>query len=85
MGRHLRMSFFKEMYLFHFFVKNRNGGEGMSPKELLYIEDALGHEEYLKKQCTEVASKLQDAELKEYVNQLVTKHNELFQQFYNLL
>ena len=73
------------MYLFHFFVKNKNGGEGMSPKELLFIEDALGHEEYLKKQCTEVASKLQDAELKEYVNQLVTKHNELFQQFYNLL
>ena len=73
------------MYLFHFFVKNKHGGEGMSPKELLYIEDALGHEEYLKKQCTEVASKLQDAELKEYVNQLVTKHNELFQQFYNLL
>ena len=50
------------MYLFHFFVKNKNGGEGMSPKELLYIEDALGHEEYLKKQCTEVASKLQEAE-----------------------
>lgn len=73
------------MYLFFIFVKNKNGGENMSPKELLYIEDALGHEEYLKKQCNEVASQLQDMELKELVNQLVTKHNELFQQFYNLL
>lgn len=57
----------------------------MSPKELLYIEDALGHEKFMKTQCLEVASKIQDNELKNYVNQLIQYHEELFQQFFNLL
>ena len=32
----------------------------MSPKELNYIEDALGHEQFLKTQCQEAAQNLQD-------------------------
>lgn len=57
----------------------------MSPKELLYIEDALGHEQFLKTQCQDTANSLQDGELKNYVTQLVMKHDELFKQFYNLV
>ncbi|MGI6269522.1 MAG: hypothetical protein ACOYKJ_03125 [Candidatus Howiella sp.] len=57
----------------------------MSPKELLYIEDALGHETFLKTQCQSAASSIQDGELKNYVTQLVSKHEELFKQFYNLV
>lgn len=57
----------------------------MSPKELLYIEDALGHEQFLKTQCRDTANNLQDGELKNYVSQLVMKHDELFKQFYNLV
>lgn len=57
----------------------------MSPKELLYIEDALGHEQFLKTQCQDTANNLQDGELKNYVSQLVIKHDELFKQFYNLV
>ena len=57
----------------------------MSPKELLYIEDALGHEQFLKTQCQDPANNLQDGELKNYVSQLVMKHDELFKQFYNLV
>ena len=58
----------------------------MSPKELLYIEDALGHEQFLKTQCQDnTANNLQDGELKNYVSQLVMKHDELFKQFYNLV
>lgn len=57
----------------------------MSPKELLYIEDALGHEQFLKTQCQDTANNLQDGELKNYVTQLVMKHDELFKQFYNLV
>ena len=30
----------------------------MSPKELLYIEDALGHEKYLQTKCQETAQQL---------------------------
>lgn len=57
----------------------------MSPKELLYIEDALGHEKFLKTQCLEVASKIQDNDLKQCIEQIIAKHEELFQQFYSLL
>ena len=57
----------------------------MSPKELLYIEDALGHEQFFKTQCQDTANNLQDGELKNYVSQLVMKHDELFKQFYNLV
>lgn len=57
----------------------------MSPKELLYIEDALGHEQFLKTQCQDTANNLQDGVLKNYVSQLVMKHDELFKQFYNLV
>ena len=37
----------------------------MSPKELNYVDDALGHEKFLKTQCQEAIQNLQDAELKE--------------------
>lgn len=57
----------------------------MSPKELLYIEDALGHEKYLKSQCQKASSNIQDIELKNYVTQLIDKHDEIFKDIYNLL
>lgn len=57
----------------------------MSPKELIYIEDALGHEEFLKKQCQEAAQNLQDADLKNCVQQVQQKHQQLFDNFYNLV
>lgn len=57
----------------------------MSPKELMYIEDALGHETFLKTQCQQAAQNLQDAELKSYVQQLMDKHQQVFSQFYELV
>ena len=36
----------------------------MSPKELNYIDDALGHEKFLKTQCQDAIKNLQDGELK---------------------
>ena len=33
----------------------------MSPKELLYVEDALGHEQYFQTKCKETANQIQDA------------------------
>ena len=57
----------------------------MSPKELSYIEDALGHEKHMQTKCTDYANQIQDAELKSYVNQLVNTHEQLFEQFYQLL
>ena len=57
----------------------------MSPKELLYLEDALGHESFMKTQCQDAVSKLSDPDLKNYAQQLLTKHQELFSQFYQLV
>lgn len=57
----------------------------MSPKELLYIEDALGHEKFLKTQCQNAIQNLSDPELKGLVQQMLQKHTELFNQFFNLV
>ena len=56
----------------------------MSPKELQYIEDALGHEQFLKSQCQQAAGQLTDPELRNTVNQLLAKHQELFSRFFGI-
>ena len=57
----------------------------MTTKELLYIEDALGHEKYFQTKCQETASQIQDPALKTCVEQMVQKHQQIFQNFYGLL
>lgn len=57
----------------------------MSPKELLYIEDALGHEKQMKTSCSDFAAQIQDAELRTFVQGLCSKHEESFNRFYSLL
>ena len=57
----------------------------MSPKELLYIEDALGHEKQVGATCQSAADMLTDAELKNFVSGLGAKHRTCFENFYKLL
>ena len=57
----------------------------MTSKELLYIEDALGHENIMKNCCKTTASQLKDVNLSTYIGQLEQKHNEIFNKFLNLL
>ena len=57
----------------------------MTPKELLYVEDALGHIQFLQTQCADAAAQLTDPELKQQAGQLQTRHQQLFQQFFNLV
>lgn len=57
----------------------------MTSKELLYVEDALGHEEFMKKCSKNSSSQLQDQALADYLKQLEQKHTELFNKFLNLL
>ena len=57
----------------------------MSPKELLYIEDALGHEKQVKETCQSSVNLLEDAELKSFVSSLGAKHQICFENFYKLL
>ncbi len=57
----------------------------MSSKELLYIEDALGHAEYLAKQCQDAVNTLQDPQLKAQAQQWVDKNRQIFGKFYALV
>ena len=57
----------------------------MTNKELLYVEDALGHEQYVQSQCCRTAQALQDQELQGFVQQLEQSHRSIFQSFYGLL
>ena len=57
----------------------------MSPKELQYVEDALGHEQFLLNQCRQAVSALTDPELKNCVNQMAKKHQEVFDRFFQLV
>lgn len=57
----------------------------MTPKELLYIEDALGHTRFLMTQYSMAANQLTDPELKRRVQQLINGNQKLFTQFYDLV
>lgn len=57
----------------------------MTTKELLYLEDALGHEKYFQTKCNEAINAVQDQSLKACIEEIAKKHSDLFQKFYTLL
>ena len=57
----------------------------MSPKELLYIEDALGHTQFLTIQCREAIDRLSDPALRRQVQNLADGNQAMFNRFYNLV
>lgn len=57
----------------------------MTPKEVLYVEDALAHAQFMTQQCREAVSCLQDETLKQQAQQLLDKNQQTFQQLYSLV
>ncbi|MCI8361999.1 MAG: hypothetical protein HFJ41_02475 [Clostridia bacterium] len=57
----------------------------MTSKELLYVEDALGHEVFMKSCSMKTANQLTDVNLSNYMKDLEKEHTELFNKFLNLL
>ena len=57
----------------------------MTSKELLYVEDALEHEQYFQTRCSEITEQLQDAKLKNSALDMQQKHQQIFSSFLNLL
>ncbi len=57
----------------------------MSPKELQYVEDALGHMQFMASQCQEAASTLKDPQLKQQAQQLADTNRQIFGEFINLV
>ncbi len=57
----------------------------MSPKELMYVEDALSHAQFLTAQCRSAAQELTDPKLKTHVQQLISQNEQCFGKFYDLV
>lgn len=57
----------------------------MTSKELLYVEDALGHEKFMKSCSQKTSSKLTDPTLSSYIAELEKTHTNLYNKFLNLL
>lgn len=57
----------------------------MSPKELMYIEDALNHEQFLQCQFQQAQQALQNPQLKACVQEMARNHSQLFQKLYQLV
>ena len=57
----------------------------MTTKELLYLDDALSHAQFLATQCQNAASTLSDPALRLQVQQMADRHCALYQKFFNLM
>ncbi|WP_028509545.1 hypothetical protein [Ruminococcus sp. NK3A76] len=57
----------------------------MTDKELLYIEDVLGHEQFIRQMCNDASQRVQDERLRNMINDCERRHAELFSHFYSLL
>ena len=53
----------------------------MTGKELMYIEDALGHEQYFLTKCCELQNELSSSDLRNTVSELQKQHNQLYNGF----
>lgn len=57
----------------------------MTDKELLYIEDALGHLKHIKTLCENYSNNLQDPNLKSFVVKVYNKSQDLETKFIKTL
>lgn len=57
----------------------------MTDKELLYLEDALDHEQYFQTKFNETASQIKDGDLKASVEDIKNKHQQIYQNLFTLL
>lgn len=57
----------------------------MSPKELLYVEDALSRDTQMQALCRDSETQLFDPVLRNLMSETAARHNECFGDFYSLL
>ena len=65
--------------------KQKSEVKKMSPKELLYIEDSLGHCQQIKCLCADSENSVTDPELKQLISSIAQKQSQSFSRFYGLL
>lgn len=57
----------------------------MTEKELLYVEDAVEHEEAIIKICNDFLTKLNDQKLSNFISGEINSHQEMKDKLMNLL
>ena len=57
----------------------------MSPKELLYTEDALGRIQFLRQKCGEYQSMINNEQMRGLITRIDNEQCELFNKFYGQL
>ena len=57
----------------------------MTPKEVLYIEDALGHAKFLNQQYLDAANRVQDKNLQNELRRLADKNQQTFTMLYSII
>lgn len=57
----------------------------MTQKEILYIEDALNHCQFLRKKATEAVNATQDKSFKSTACEVENSAQEIIEQLYNLI
>ena len=57
----------------------------MTTKELLYVDDALTHAQFLTAQFQDAARQLQDPTLRTQAQQMADRHRQAYQKFYELV
>lgn len=57
----------------------------MTQKELLYVEDAIGHEKNMIAICRETINCLEDEKLKSFLEKEVKKHEKMQEKLMNKL
>jgi len=57
----------------------------MSPKELLYIEDALSQLKFMKEKCDAAKTEISDANLKKLIDKVGKKNQKMFDTIYALV
>lgn len=57
----------------------------MTQKELLYVEDAIGHEKNMIAICKETVRCLKDEKLKTFLEKEIKKHEKMQEKLLNML
>lgn len=57
----------------------------MSPKELMYLDDCLGHLEFVNALCLDLLNEVDDDDMKELVDCVNQKCESQFQKLYSLV
>lgn len=57
----------------------------MTNKELLYIEDALGHAQFMITQCQQASQQLKTPALRQQAQRMIQENQKIFDSFYQLV